>query len=262
MPPDDLGALARLPDLVTSGALVLCRVAGVVAVMPGLGEAEPPMVVRVGVALTLTLLVAPLVKTLDLASSPPLEIVRLVVTEAACGLFIGWLARLIAMALPIAGQFISVFAGLTSVVQPDPEFGAQASALARLFSLVAPVLILSSGLFVLPLQALSSSYQLIPIGAGVPSADQLGSVLLATTEAFGIGFRLAAPFLLIATVWQVSLSVVARLAPAMQVGSVLAPGQLLGGLLLLAVVTRLTIHAWFGDAQSDLSALSGLLDAR
>ena len=220
------------------------------------------MVVRAGTALVLTLLIAPSVVKTGLETAPPLEIFRMIMTEIACGLFIGWLARLIAMALPIGGQFISLFAGLTSVVQPDPDFGAQSSALARLFSLIAPVLLLSSGLFALPLEALSSSYSLIPIGGSMPAADTLDSVVVATSEAFGVGLRLAAPFLLIATMWQFALSVVARFAPAMQVGSVLGPGQVLGGLFLLAILGRLTMHAWLDAAGVDMSALASLLSGR
>lgn len=260
MPAPEVVALARLPDYAFGGGLVLCRVAGVVSVMPGLGETSSPMVVRAGLALVLTFLIAPSVAKAGFEPALPLEVLRLVATEIICGLFIGWLARLVAMALPIAGQFISLFTGLTSVVQPDPEFGAQASAITRLFSLIAPVLLLSSGLFALPLDALSSSYRLLPIGGPLPAGDTLQSVVVATSEAFGIGLRLAAPFLLIATVWHVALSILGRVAPAMQIGAVFGPGQVLGGLFLLAMLGGLTVHAWLDSAGADLSSLAGLLN--
>ena len=249
-----------LPSLAFGSALVLCRVGGAVAVMPGLGEAEPPMTVRAGLALGLTVLMAPIAiqRTLS-ANQPPFEILRLVIVEVATGVFIGWLARLVAMSLPIAGQFISLMTGLTSVIQPDPELGAQSSAVARLFSLAAPVILLSTGLYALPLEALSASYRLIPLGSGLPMTDATSSVVAATGDAFGIGLRLAAPFFLIGTVWQVAIGVLSRFVPAIQAGSALVPGQVLGGVLLLAILMHPILDAWGDVARADLLALVGLM---
>ena len=245
-----------LPALAFGGALVLCRVAAVVAVMPGLGEAEPPATVRAGLALGVTVLIAPAIVGAGIdANQPPLAILRLVIVEIVTGTLIGWLARLVALALPIAGQFISLMTGLTSVIQPDPELGAQTSAVARAFSLAAPVLLLSSGLYVLPLEALSASYHLMPLGAGLSAGDATQSVIAATANAFGIGLRLAAPFLLIGTVWQVALAVLHRFVPAMQAGAALLPGQVLGGMALLAIVARALLENWSGSARADLLAL-------
>ncbi len=250
----------HLPGRAFGGARVLCRVGGAVWVMRGRGEAEPPMTVRAGLALGLTLLIAPLVVVPGLtADRAPLEILRLIVVEIAVGIFIGWLARLVAMALPIAGQFISLLTGLTSIVQPDPELGAQASAVARLFSLAAPVLLLSSGLYVLPLEALSASYRLIPLGSGLPAADAAASVVSATGDAFSIGLRLAAPFFLIGTVWHVALAVLSRFVPSMQAGSALLPGQVLGGMVLLAILASPILNGWGETAQANLLHLLDLM---
>ncbi len=260
MPGSSLAAQLDLPGLAFGGALVLCRVGGAVSVLPGLGEAEPPMMVRAGLALGLTLLIAPLVLGAGITAQPaPFQLLRLVVVEIATGYLIGWLARLVALALPIAGQFISLMTGLTSVVQPDPELGAQASATARLFSLAAPVLLLSSGLYMLPLEALCGSYRLIPVGSGLPTGDAAQGVIAATGDAFGIGLRLAAPFFLIGTVWQVALGILARFVPGLQTGSALMPGQVLGGMLLLAFLAGPLLSGWEDIARTDLLRLIDLV---
>ncbi len=239
---------------------MLCRIAGAVMVLPGLGEAGMPVRVRAGVAVGLTVLVAPLVMPMGAIADPaPWQMMRLVVLETMTGLFIGWLARLAALALPIAGQFISLLIGLTSVIQPDPDLGAQTSALARLFSLAAPVLFLSSGLYALPLEALTASYHLIPIGAGLPAGDTAQGIIAATGDAFSIGLRLAAPFVLIGTVWQLALGVLSRFIPSIQPGAALMPGQVLGGVLLLGILIRPTLEEWASIARSDLSALLALV---
>ena len=258
--PDGLAAPLDLPQIAFGGALILCRVGGAVAVMPGLGEAEAPMTVRAGLALGLTLLVAPTTLPSGIeADEPPFEILRLVIVEVVTGTLIGWLAKLVAMALPIAGQFISVMTGVTSVIQSDPELGAQSSAIARLFSLAAPVLLLSSGLYVLPIEALAASYRLIPLGAGLPAPDAAGGVVAATGDAFDIGLRLAAPFFLIGTLWQVALGVLSRFVPSLQAGAALMPGQVLGGMLLLAILAAPILTGWAETARTNLLALLDLM---
>jgi len=67
----------------------------------------------------------------------------------------GFLARVLVLALPMAGQILATLLGVSSVLQFDPEMGPQTSALARLFALAAPVLVLASGLYALPIEALA-----------------------------------------------------------------------------------------------------------
>ena len=58
VPHDDEHARG-LPGLAFAFALVLCRAGMVVMLLPGLGETEPPAIVRAGLALALSLLLLP-----------------------------------------------------------------------------------------------------------------------------------------------------------------------------------------------------------
>jgi flagellar biosynthesis protein FliR len=82
--------------------------------------------------------------------------------EVVTGLWFGWLARMIVLALPVGAQLIGYMIGLSSVLQPDPELGAQSSVLGKLFEMVAPVILLISGLYKLVLTALDGLFRLIP----------------------------------------------------------------------------------------------------
>ena len=162
--------LAALPSWAFAFALVLARSSAAVMLLPGLGEAEPPATVRAGLAVALTGLLLPVV----LPQMPPVppgmwQLGSMVAAELLCGGLLGWLARLMALSLPIAGGIVSLLIGLASVLQPDPNLGGQSTALTRLFSLAVPVLVLSTGLYALPLQALAGSYQLVAPGTWLPS---------------------------------------------------------------------------------------------
>jgi flagellar biosynthetic protein FliR len=235
--------------------LVLCRTGAAVMLLPGFGEAEPPPVLRVGLALGLTALVLPGVAPLippEPAGFPRLA--GMVAAELLVGGLLGWLARVLALALAASGQIVSLMTGLSSVLQPDAALGAQAAAIGRLFNLLAPVLILSTGLYALPLGALASSYAVFPAGGGLLVGDLAEMSVRAVTGSFSLALRLAFPFVLVSVVWQVSLGLLSRLVPQIQVYFLALPGQVLGGLALLALLGSSILQAWLGATQEGLAA--------
>jgi flagellar biosynthetic protein FliR len=251
--------LAQLPAWGFGLVLVFSRVGAACVALPGIGEAELPATVRVGFTMAFTALLLPVVSPLlPAVPDTPFLITGMVAAEVATGLWLGWLARLLVQALPVAGQFIATMMGLASVVQPDPELGPQSTALARLFSLAASVVVLASGLYALPLGALAGSYRLIAPGALLPVADSTQTVLAAVADAFSLSLRLAAPFLAAGLVWQGALGLLAMLVPNLQVFAASLPGQILAGLVLLFLLTAGILAAWEGALRSGFALLPGL----
>ena len=257
MAPDPL--LAALPAWAFAFAVVLARVSAAVMVLPGLGESDTPIVIRAGIAVGVTVLVLPGVEGLiPPADGQPLRVLALVGGELLCGLLLGWLARLMALALPIAGQIAATQIGLSSVLQQDPMLGSQTSGTSRLLSLAGPVLILSSGLYALPLAALSGSYRLFRPGVWLPMGDAADSVAQATGACFALALQLASPLVIAGLVWQVLLGLLARLVPSLQVYSMALPGQVLGGLLVFGLVLKQILDVWIAGAAAQFATLPGL----
>ncbi len=250
--------LAGLAPLALAFMLVLCRCGAAVMLLPGFGEEEPPVLLRVGLAIGIAVLLVPgLAPHMPAEPASFLRLAGMVAAELLAGGLLGWLARLLALALPAAGQVISLMTGLSSVLQQDPTLGAQSAVIGRLFNLLAPVLILSSGLYALPLGALANSYTVFPAG-GVLSADDLAQVAVhAASSSFSLSLRLAAPFVLISLVWQVALGLLARLVPQIQVHFAALPGQVLGGLLLLALLGGPILRVWMAATREAFLALPG-----
>lgn len=236
--------------------LVLSRTGAAIMLLPGLGEAEPPAMLRAGLTLALTALVVP---SIGVVAAPP-DIWRaggMIVAELVCGAMLGWLARLVALALPMAGHVVSSMIGLSSVVQLDPALG-QTSALMRLLALAVPVLVLSSGLYALPVAAIAGSYQLIGPGSLLPAGNAAETVLGAVTESFGLALRLASPVVLAGLIWQIALGLMARAVPQLQVYFAAIPAQILGGLLLFGLLATSIVAAWMEAVRAGFGLLPGL----
>jgi flagellar biosynthetic protein FliR len=247
-----------LPQTAFAFVLLLARVSAAIVLLPGLGETAAPATLRIGLALCVTLLLLPSVAPLVPATPEAgIRAAGMVMAEIITGLWFGWLARLLALALPMAAQFIAYLLGISSVLQPDAELGPQSTALAKLFEVAAPLLILVSGLYTLPLAALAGLYRLLPPGSLLPAADSAELAVGAVAQAFGLALRLASPFVLAGIVWQVTMGLVARLVPRMQIYFAAMPGQILGGLLLLATLSGTLLAAWQDSVRSALTALPG-----
>lgn len=123
--------------------------------------------------------------------------------------------------------------------------------------MAAPLIILSTGLYQMPLTALGGLYQLVPPGALLPAADTTQSAVEMVTRGFDLALRLSAPFVLAAVAWNLATGLVARLVPRPQVYFAALPGQLLGGFLMLLFLTGTVMAAWGGAARSWFAVLPG-----
>ncbi len=258
MTADNTPLLINLPAWSFAFMLVLARFGAAMALLPGLGEATVPAMVRVGLALGVTILLLP-----GIFPHPPpmpeagITAAGMIIAEVLTGLWLGWLARLFCLALPIAAQFIAYLLGISTVLQPDAELGPQTTALAALFGIAAPLAILVSGLYVLPLTALTGSYRLIPAGTLLPASDGTMTAVSAVGQVFGLAVRLASPFVLASIVWHVAIGLIARLVPRLQIYFVSMPGQIVGGLALLASLFGVILAAWQDALRDSLAALPG-----
>ncbi|MBL6454128.1 flagellar biosynthetic protein FliR [Belnapia sp. T6] len=234
--------------------LLVARLGGALLLLPGLGEQDIPASIRLALLLALVALLLPGIAP-GLPSLPDAvpKLLRLILVETAIGLWLGLLARLVALALGQVGQLAALLIGLASPLQTDPMLGAQSTATGRLFTLLAAVLLLSSGLYALPLRALAESYALLPPGAPFPADAGAGRVAQAVADSLGLALRLAAPLLLVAVLGHVALGLLARMAPQTQLLNLAAPAQILAGLTVLGLLLPALLALWLAAAADSLT---------
>ena len=238
--------------------LVLARVGATLALLPALGEASVPAVVKAGMVLTLAILLLPIVAP-GLPPRPESQVTLafMVLGELLNGLWFGWIARVLTISLPLAGQMMADFAGLSNVLLPNPEPGGQNSAISRLYDVAVPALILSSGLHTGLITALVGSYRLIPPGTTAWVSDGAARSVSVMAESFNLAVRLAAPFILASIAWNVVNGLIARLVPRLQIFFVTLPGQIGLGLLLLAAVAVPITGVWLEAMRAAIVTLQG-----
>ena len=226
-----------LPALAAAFMLVFARIGAMVMLMPGLGESDIPVRIKLSIALLLTLIILPLHRQayhIDMQSLTSLLV--LMMYEIFIGILLGATARVTLAALQVAGAVIAQQMGLGFVTSVDPTQGEQGVLVGNFLTMLGVTLIFATDSDHLVIAALNDSYAIFSPGDTMSSGDVAALAARAFGAAFRIGLQLSAPFLVFGLVFNIGLGVLARLMPQMQVYFVGVPLAILAGFLILALV--------------------------
>jgi flagellar biosynthesis protein FliR len=229
--------ISLLPVLAAAFMLAFARVGAMVMLLPGLGETNIPVRIKIAIALLLTLIILPLHRAdyhIDMGSMAALLV--LMVYEILIGVVLGATARVTLAALQVAGAVIAQQLGLGFVTSVDPTQGQQGVVIGNFLTLLGITMLFATDSHHLVIAALNDSYSVFSPGEVVPSGDVAALATRAFTAAFRLGMQLAAPFLVFGLVFNVGLGVLARLMPQMQVYFVGVPLSIMTGFVIFGVV--------------------------
>ncbi|MFN5520697.1 flagellar biosynthetic protein FliR, partial [Bradyrhizobium sp.] len=210
--------ISFLPTLAAVFMLAFARIGAMVMLLPGLGEVNIPVRIKLATALLLTMIVLPLHRQayqVDLQALSPLLV--MMVHEIVIGIVLGATARVTLSALQVAGSVIAQQMGLGFVTAVDPTQGQQGVLIGNFLTMLGVTLLFSTDSHHLVIAALSDSYKIFAPGEVIPSGDVASLATRAFAAAFKIGLQLSAPFLVFGLVFNIGLGVLARLMPQMQV---------------------------------------------
>jgi len=229
--------ISLLPLLAAAFMLVFARIGAMVMLLPGLGETNIPVRIKLAIALLLTLIILPLHRAdyhIDMGSMAALLV--MMIYEILIGIVLGATARVTLSALQVSGAVIAQQLGLGFVTSVDPTQGQQGVLIGNFLTLLGITMLFATDSHHLVIAALNDSYSIFSPGEMVSSGDVAALATRAFAAAFRLGMQLSAPFLVFGLVFNVGLGVLARLMPQMQVYFVGVPLSIMAGFLIFGVV--------------------------
>jgi flagellar biosynthetic protein FliR len=229
--------VSLLPVLAATFMLMFARVGSMVMLLPGLGESNIPVRIKLAIALLLTFVLLPLHRAayqIDAQAINPLLV--MMVHEIIVGVVLGATARVTLSALQVGGAVIAQQMGLGFVTSVDPTQGQQGVLIGNFLTMLGITLLFATDSHYLVIAALNDSYNIFSPTDLTPSGDIAALATRAFAAAFKIGMQLSAPFLVFGLVFNIGLGVLARLMPQMQVYFVGVPLSILAGFLIFSLV--------------------------
>ncbi len=216
--------------------LILLRASGLFIMAPMFSHKTIPVLIKIGVLLSLSLLLVP---TINASTLPQIEsfwqLAGLAFKEILVGVIIGLLFRLLFMGAKTAGAMIGYQIGFAMVSMPDIEEGGQIAIMGSFWFLVAMLVFLSIDGHHLVLTAFADSYEVIPPGV-VGLASSVGELIIKyTAYVFVIALKMAAPVMITLFLTDVALGTIAKTMPTMNVFFVGFPIKIGVGLMVMAL---------------------------
>src|SRR5580658_4935180 len=189
--------ISMLPALAAAFMLVFARVAAMVMLLPGLGESNIPVRMKIAIAVILTLIILPLHRAAYHVDTDTLSpMVVLMIHEIIIGVVLGATARVTLSALQVGGSVIAQQMGLGFVTSIDPTQGQQGLLVGNFLTMLGVTMLFATDSHYLVIAALSDSYAIFSPGDEMMSSGDVAALAThAFAAAFKIGMQLSAPFL-------------------------------------------------------------------
>ncbi len=206
--------------------------------MPLFSQRNVPTQVRIGLALFFSLAAQPALPAMPvLPLDAPGLMLTLVAQQLVIGLAMGFAVRLVFAALEFAGEIVGLQMGLNFAGFFDPATGMQGTATARFFGTLVAFLFVAIGGHLMLIQALAQSFHAFPVGPEPFAFVRQVQPQTWGAEIFRSGLWVALPVVALLLFVNISLGIVARVAPQMNVFAVGFPLTVTLGLIgLLATL--------------------------
>jgi flagellar biosynthetic protein FliR len=210
--------------------LVMLRCTGLVFTAPIFGHHSIPTLVKFGLAATLTVALAraagTTAGTMPLILAAPIELI--------IGLALGYTLSMCFEAVELAGRVISIQLGLSLAGVFSPTEEEASTAIDPFFSVLAGLLFLAMNLHLAVVQSLANSFLIYPVGGGWP-ADLAMTGAQTVALALELGVRVALPIALVLLLVELTVALLARAIPQINVFILGLPLKMLVGVAVLAV---------------------------
>lgn len=213
----------------------LFRVAGLIAMSPILGESSIPVRLKVGLAIILTLVAAPLLGPMPDIPVGSFQGLLIAVQQVLVGMALGLCMRLMFTATMMAGEFVGLQMGLAFASFFDPATGANTAVLSRLMNLLAMLVFLAVNGHLLMLDGLMRTFEILPVGASL-NPNGWGALIEWSAQIWISGMLLALPLIIVLLTINLALGILNRTAQQLSVFAVGFPITLTTGLVVLAIV--------------------------
>jgi flagellar biosynthesis protein FliR len=211
------------------------RMLALLQTAPVLGHRSVPARAKIGLAILMTVVLAPTIQTgasIPIASSTGLV---LLAQQILIGVAMGFTLRIIFAAVELAGEIIGTQMGLNFAGFFDPATAQQGTPIGAWLGLLLTLVFVAMNGHLLVLYALAESFRVLPIDPGAFSVDSWRHVVSVGGELFRIGVYASLPVMAAMLVCNLAMGVLARVAPQINVLAVGFSVTILVGFLVLVL---------------------------
>lgn len=205
------------------------RVLALFMAAPMFSHRSVPMRVKIGLGVAIAVAIAPVLPVQQQVSLDSAQTLPLVIQQVMIGLALGFMVRLAVAGIELAGELIGLQMGLSFAGFFDPQSQHGGNAVGSWLGVIAMLIFLGINGHLLLIQTLGESFRAFPVGDSIFSIGDVKSLVAAGAEVFRLGLQLALPFIAVLLIVNLTLGVMVRVAPQLNLMSVGMPATIAVG---------------------------------
>ena len=226
---------AQLMAWLTAFIWPLFRIAALIASAPVFGNPGFPRSAKMGLIVAITLVVSPVLGPMPDVDPGSAAGFLILAQQVVIGLAMGLAMRVVFVAVEMAGSMIGLQMGLGFATFFDPINSAQVPVIAQFLGILFSLVFLALNGHLLMIEALVESFQVFPIAAQPMSPLGFKTLVDWGSEIFRAGLLLALPVIAALLIANLSIGIMTRAAPQLNIFAVGFPITLAAGFLMLFV---------------------------
>lgn len=230
------------------------RITAVMLVAPVFGARNVNVRARLALGFLLALVIAPQLDPVPKVD--PLSLAGLVVAlhQVLIGVSMGFVLQMVFSALTQAGESIALSMGLGFASAMDPVGGVQVPMVSQYLVILSTLIFLALNGHLVLIELLLRSFQTLPISADGVSTDLLWAIVSFGSTMFGAAVLVALPAVASLLLVNLSMGVVTRAAPQLNIFAVGFPVTLMAGFIII-LLTLPSLPARIGELLMESFAL-------
>ncbi|WP_092008112.1 flagellar biosynthetic protein FliR [Polaromonas sp. OV174] len=214
------------------------RMLALVSTAPIFSEGAVPRSAKVGLAVLLTIAIAPTLGPMPSAAPVSAAGIWILIQQILIGTVMGFSMRMVFAMVQAAGEYAGLQMGLSFASFFDPTSGGNTMVLARLLNVIAMLIFLAIDGHLLLIGTLAESFHSLPIADAPLAASGWFLLVSAGSQIFTGGLMLALPLIATLLTLNLAMGILNRVSPQFSIFAVGFPITLLAGLAMLQVLMQ------------------------
>jgi len=192
-----------------------------------------PTKTKIAFGLLLSLMINPLVPANLTLATNFAGAILMALNEVCIGLLLAMTVRMVFFAVELAGYLISYEIGLMASNSVNPLLGSSDATITTLLFYFSMLIFFVTGIHYDVLKAFIMSFEILPIGSFLLSINPMNQFVQEVSRVFLIGTLMAAPFIAVNFLVNVTFAVLGKAVPKMNVFMTSFSVRILGGMIIL-----------------------------
>jgi len=205
-----------IPD-VPKFALIFFRVLAILWLLPVFSARGLSIIFKVSFALLMAFLIAAAVPSPAEVAGDGYALILAILREVLIGLSIGFAVRLLFAVIQATGEIVGFQTGFGFARMVDPLSSGQSSILEEFLYMLSLMIFFAVDAHHIVIRGIYASFKEVPLGAATVNSNLFAYFTASSAKIFGLGLKFGAPLVVALFLIELSLGLLSRMIPSMNI---------------------------------------------